>query len=122
MNYVYSTLTCDNAYTVYEKTTGGLTIPKAEVVINGGTGLANKHLITPLGMVTNITDDELAMLKENPVFIEHVKNGFLIVQEGGKAEDAEKVASDMSTDSGSSPLTEQDVAETNVEPAKKKSK
>lgn len=119
MNYVYSTLTCDNAYTVYEKTTGGLTIPKAEVVINGGTGLANKHLITPLGMVTNITDDELAMLKENPVFIEHVKNGFLIVQEGGKAEDAEKVASDMSTDSGSSPLTEQDVVETNVKPAKK---
>lgn len=119
MNYVYSTLTCDNAYTIYEKTTGGLTIPKAEIVINGGTGLANKHLITPLGMVTKVSDEELSMLKESPVFIEHVKNGFLVVQEGGKATDAEKVATDMSTDTGSSPLTEQDIAKTNAKPAEK---
>lgn len=119
MNYVYSTLTCDTAYTLYEKTTGGLTIPKAEVVIHGGAGLANKHLITPLGTVTNISDSELAMLKENPVFVEHVKNGFLIVQEGGKADDAEKVASDMSVDTGSAPLTEQDAENTGVKTAKK---
>lgn len=119
MNYVYSTLTCDNAYTVYEKTTGGLTIPKTEVIIHGGTGLANKHLITPIGTVTNVSDDELAMLKTNPVFIEHVKNGFLIVQEGGKADDAEKVASDMAVDTGSAPLNEQSVENTGVKTAKK---
>lgn len=119
MNHIYSTLTCDNAYTVYEKTAGGLTIPKAEIVVNGGAGLANKYLITPLGTVTTVSDDELALLKTNPVFVEHVKNGFLVVQEGGKANDAEKVASNMSYDHGSAPLTEQDAEKANVKTSEK---
>lgn len=122
MNYVYSTLTCDNSYTLYEKTAGGLSVPKAEVLIKGGTGLANKHFITPLGVATSVSDQELALLKENSVFKEQMANGFLIVQEGGKAEDAEKVAADMVIGDGSAPLTEQDAASQGVAESKSKGK
>ena len=68
MNFVYSTMTCDNAYTLYERTAGGLSVPVKEVLIKGGTGLANKYLITPLGVATQVSDEELALLKENPIF------------------------------------------------------
>lgn len=110
MPYVYSTLTCDNAYVVYSQGGADLKVKTGQILIKGGTGVANARLITPLGVATKVTAEELKLLEENTVFKLHKENGFIVVQESGKESDAEKVASDMETRDESAPITPSDYA------------
>lgn len=87
--YVYSTLSNDNRY--------------GEVLINGKANVANKNVITPLGVVTRITDAQLDECKSYPVFQLHMDNGFLSVEK--YKEDADLVASDMTGRDASAPET-----------------
>lgn len=67
--YVYSTLSSDQDYGT-----------KAGVVrIKGGANVSNKHLLTPRGVVTEITEEQLDALQQHAVFKAHAKNGFLTV-------------------------------------------
>lgn len=67
--YVYSTLSSDQDYGT-----------KAGVVrIKGGANVSNKHLLTPRGVVTEITEEQLDALQQHAVFQAHAKNGFLTV-------------------------------------------
>lgn len=59
MPYIYSTLTCDNAYTIYSDGANGLKVPQGSVIVKGGTGIANDRLITPLGIITSVSEEEL---------------------------------------------------------------
>lgn len=106
MPFIYSTLTADNKYSGYQK--GGGDIPSVtwEVLVKGGTGVANNRLITPQGVVTEVTDEELARLKENVIFNRHVENGFIVISD--KREDPEKVAADMTGRDPSAPLVDAD--------------
>ncbi|AHG75431.1 hypothetical protein X808_9080 [Mannheimia varigena USDA-ARS-USMARC-1296] len=108
MPYIYSTLTCDQAYTIYSNGQNGLKVPQGSILVKGGTGIANDRLITPLGISTSVSAEELEQLKSNPIFKQHLENGFIVVQEDGKEQDAEKVAVDMSLDNKDAPITPSD--------------
>lgn len=80
MFYVYSTLSANQNYD--------------GVHIAGGTGVANSRtLVTPRGMVTPVTEEQLAILKNNRVFNIHQKAGYIDVQ--NKEVKPEKVAKNM---------------------------
>jgi len=110
MPYVYSTLTADNGYLNYVPGPADIKIPEGQpIVIKGGTGLANDRLVTPLGVATQVTDDELSYLLRNPVFVGHEKAGFIVVSDAKT--DPEKVAADMKLRDRSSPVVPADYAD-----------
>ncbi len=96
--YVYSTISADVDYTC-----------ENDVVIRiaGKANVANRNIITPRGMVTKVTDEQLAELKKNHVFQLHLENGFLTIEKS-KA-DRDKVASDMTGRDKSAPDTTEDM-------------
>lgn len=101
--YVYSTLTTDMDYTAYRKGGGDVPVAEVSVRINGGANLANKHLITPRGVVTRVTPEQAEILRENLVFQLHEKNGYISISE--KQEDPEKaVAEGMEARAPDAPL------------------
>lgn len=114
MPTIYSTLTEPQQYTKYESA-GDTHRVIASVRINGGHGKADhKTLLTPLGVATEVTDEQYEMLKENKAFQRHVERGFITVT--GKKEDAEKVAADMTSSDGSAQLTEADFVDDESKP------
>lgn len=106
--YVYSTLTCDNEYAEWAKAGDQQSILH-KVLIKGGHGVMNKNFLTPLGVVTEVSDDDLRFLMNNSAFKFHLEGGFLKVEE--KAHDAEKVAADMKSADLSAQLTPADFEE-----------
>lgn len=109
MNHIYSTLTCDNTYTSYVKGPNDLSIVEKKVLIKGGTGVSNKHFVTPLGVVTGVSDEDLEHLRKNEVFKIHEKNGFITVSKVKK--DPEVMVADMETRDEASPIRPEDYAE-----------
>jgi hypothetical protein len=109
MPYVYSTLTCDNIYTNYDNSGSNKDTPVVvrQILIKGGAGIATKHLVTPLGVVTNVTDDDLASLKLNEDFQAHMRNGFIKIDK--KKVDVEVAAADMATRDKSAPYVPGDI-------------
>lgn len=105
--YVFSKLANDQQYNTFSKAGAANELPILEnsVFIRGGAGIANKNFLTPQGVMSKITEDELARLKTNAVFVAHAKNGFITVEE--KSGDADEVAQASLTkeDDQSSPLT-----------------
>ena len=107
--WVFSTLTSSMDYTNYEK--GGADLPVAlpPVHIKGGAGLADKNFVTPDGVGTRVTEQQLEYLRANPVFNLHEKNGFIKVVASEPV--PEKAASDMERRDGSAPIVPQDLPE-----------
>ena len=101
--YVFSTLVSDQRYVDWSKGASDLPIEGQSVFIKGGTGVANDRFVTPLGVMTEVTEEEMKLLSANEMFKLHKGNGFITVQE--KSADPEKVAADMSLDDPSSPKT-----------------
>lgn len=104
--YVYSTLTNDQAYTPYKAGGGDLPIALPAILIKGGANVPDGRLVTPQGVVTSVTADELATLEENHVFKIHKENGFITVSESEK--DANRVAETMTSRSQDAPLVDGD--------------
>ena len=100
--FVYSTLTCDQRYTNYAQGGGDVPVVVGSVFIKGGTGVADARLTTPRGVVTEITEEELAILETNEGFKQHRKNGF--VEVSTSKVDPEKAAADMEGRDASAPL------------------
>lgn len=46
-----------------------------DIVIQGGAGVTNRHLWTPKGVVTKVTDDELEFLRKHKSFLKGMENG-----------------------------------------------
>ena len=106
MNYIYSTLTAPNLYTNYVKSNSDLPIVESKVLINGGANVASKNLITPYGVVTSVTDEQLEALQQNDDFKLHVENGFIKISTA--KEDADVVAADMNSRDDAAPIVPQD--------------
>ena len=72
MPYVLSKLANTQIYTQYAKdVTNNINIVKAQVTIKGGADITDKNLITPDGVVTNVTRDQLEIaLKKVNLFLE----------------------------------------------------
>ena len=66
--------------------------------------------------MTTVSDEDLALLKQNPVFQLHKSNGFIVVEE--KPAPVEKVASDMEARDESAPLTDNDFIANGQKPPK----
>lgn len=107
--YVYSTLTSGMDYTGYLP--GGADLPTTEKVVhlNGGANLADKHLVTPRGVVTLLDEAEVEFLRNHPVFQLHQKNGFVTIE--AKQAEPEVVAANMTGRDKSAPLVDQDFEE-----------
>lgn len=101
---VYSTLAADMKYTNHKAGGGDIPIPDAEVFVKGGAGVANDRLITPMGVATVVTEEQLAFLRENRIFQMHEGAGYIIVSE--EKVDPEKMASNMNSQDPSRPLNE----------------
>ncbi len=103
MPYVYSTSTAGVDFTGYRpRIPGQHNVVDRKVSIAGGSNVANKNLITPIGVPTKVTDEELAFLREHEVFNRMMKNGFFKVVKD-KAE-PEAVIADMETRDESAPF------------------
>lgn len=103
--YVFSTLACDQLYTTWTKGGADLPIQGDTVLIRGGTGIMDDRLITPLGVCTVISQEELALIENDEGFKLHKANGFIVVQQ--IEADPEKVAADMNTVDKSAQLNEE---------------
>jgi hypothetical protein len=77
--YVYSTLSAAQEYAGWTKGANDLPRIRKTVRINGGANLTDKHLVTPAGAVTEISEADEAFLRENKIFLLHEKNGFVRV-------------------------------------------
>lgn len=101
---IYSKLTCDNIFPVYEKVADGINIIK-NILIKGGAGVADKKtLLTAPAIATEISDSDYELLKEMPSFKQQVEAGFILVSQ--KKSDVEKVVKDMTAqEDGSAPDT-----------------
>ena len=71
--------------------------------IAGKANVANKNIVTPLGMATKVDDSALSVLESSHVFRLHKENGFITVEK--YKEDADLVASDMTGRDASAPET-----------------
>lgn len=117
MYYVYSTATCPIDYVVYVKNTSNdLGVvqkhpngKQMRVTIKGGHGVANKNLVTPRGVVTEVSDEDMQLLLEDKIFQRHMKAGFMSYDK--KNVDPEKKAASMEDKDGSAPLTPKDFEE-----------
>ena len=80
MPYITSTMSASVTYAVYKKTAGGLSVVDKEITINGGANVMNKKLLaTPNGVVTEVSDAELELLENHPLFKLHKANGFITI-------------------------------------------
>jgi len=101
MPHVYSTITNDTKYGHYTKGGGDLPILEKTVLIKGGATRGGKGLITPLGVGTHVSDEDLEYLESLPSFQRHKKAGFITVVKTAK--NADVVAKDMNPNDNSSP-------------------
>ncbi len=110
MNYVYSTATCGTFYCFYKNNSEkDLGIVAHKVEIKGGHGVSTpKTCITPRGVVTIVSDEDMEFLLKNDSFLKHVKKGFISYDK--KEVNPEKKAKDMAEKDGSAPLTPSDFA------------
>lgn len=119
MPHIASTMTSDVRYTRWNSNPGGINTKKeiidgkSEILIRGGHGVAHRQanggLVTPQGVVTEVSDEELAYLKKDETFNIQLKAGFVKILTPVAAKAApEKVAKDMPDADKSAPLTNRD--------------
>lgn len=106
MLYVFSTLASDVAYTNHKQGGADMPIALEPVVIKGGAGVMNDRLVTPRGVVTSVTEQQVEYLRENEIFKLHEANGFVMVSE--EYTDGDKAAADMTGRDNSAPVVPQD--------------
>lgn len=89
--YVYSSLSNDQAYTVYDRAANGAALAQHVIHINGKANVADRRtLITPRGAVTVVTAEQAALLGKCDMFKRHVERGFITVSD--RRADADNVA------------------------------
>lgn len=94
MPQVFSKLANNQKYVGWLK--GGAELPTeaVSVLVMGGAGLADENLVTPMGVMTTVTDEEAAFLETNKVFLTHKKHGQVTIEK--RAAPVEKVVANMS--------------------------
>lgn len=109
MPYIVSSLSSDNRYAFYEKSSGNVLRVKKEILIKGGAHVANKKtLLAPNGAVTEVSAEDLELLKTNICFKNHLEKGFLKIVETSNKYKAEEVAEKMDSKDKSAQRTAED--------------
>ena len=121
MPYVYSTSANSGTYCDYEPGTAdnrnrGHHVARKKVTIRGGHGVAQQQkgagyggIHTPMGVMTQVTDEEMEFLLQNKSFQRHVAAGYITYDK--KKVDPEKRAAEMKPKDGSAPITPKDFEE-----------
>lgn len=113
MMHVFSTAANSTMYVKYaENRPSNLNIVEREVEIKGGSGVATTRLMTPLGVHTEVKDEDYAWLKDHPLFKQSIAAGYITVRE--RSTNAEKVAANMVTHdqrTDACPIVPQDYSE-----------
>src|ERR1700756_3894247 len=82
--HVYSTLANSQKFVRYRDNrdqVNDLPVAEVEVLIKGGTGIASKNLITPMGVHTSITQEQYEAIKDLEHFRTFVDRGFIRVEQ-----------------------------------------
>lgn len=115
MPQVASTLTSDVKYTLWDSQTGGVNREIMHVTIRGGHGVAHRRahggIETPVGIITSVTDEQLAFLLKDEVFQLHMKNHYVKIIENDRKVEPEKVVKDLEAREPSAPLNDADFKE-----------
>ena len=104
MAYLHSTLANNQKYSVGGYNQDG---SKRSIFVAGKAGIPNQHMLILPAAITEVTDEELALLKKNHVFDLHVKNGFITIE--NKKLDVEKASSNMNKSDKSKPKTKEEL-------------
>lgn len=105
--FIFSTLASDVAYTNHAQGGADLPIELPPVLVKGGAGVMNDRIVTPRGVATEVTEEQVEYLRANPVFLLHEKNGFVMVSD--TYGDPDSVAADMTGRDNSAPVVPQDL-------------
>ena len=107
-NYIHSTLSNDIDFPVYAET-GPMSmnaVVRKIISIKGGANVRNRYsMATPTGMVTEVSDEDLAFLQKDAAFQRHVAKGFMKVMSTEKLN-----VGDMSPKDGCAQITDEDHA------------
>jgi hypothetical protein len=96
MHHVFNTMANSTRYVKYRAhSPRSVNVGERSILIKGGSGIHQKHIGTPLGIHTAVSDEDMEWLKEDPHFKQHVKNGYITIR---KAEvNPEVAAAEMVT-------------------------
>lgn len=109
MPYVISSLSRDNVFAVYEKKSGNVLVVKKSILIKGGANVTNKKtLLMPNGVATEVSKEDLEILKENTGFKKFLERGFMKIMESGSKFKAQDEAEKMTEKDSSAQITEED--------------
>lgn len=114
--WIHSTLTCPQQYTTYAIGADGIAVSTGSVIVKGGAHITQKNLVTPYGVATEVTDEQLEQLRSNQVFVAHERNGFVKVDSRPLKED--ELVSDLEIADESAPLTAEKIKQKNTSKAK----
>lgn len=115
MPYIASTMASNVDYVDYADSSskGSPSIRKRHVTILGGSGVAKRTdsggVLTSQGVITHVSDDELAFLESNETFKTHQKHGHVKVMLMDVK--PEKAVKDMALKEASAPLDDSDFKE-----------
>lgn len=111
MPFIISTLTGSQKYPLWNPGPDG-SFPQilSYVMVHGGANLPPKTLVTPKGVVTEVSDDELERLEKVPQFCRHRERGYIMVEKKnpGPGPGADEIAADMEPKDSSAPRTDDD--------------
>lgn len=109
-SYVYSTLSNDQAYVQWGKSSdkdGGPLRRDNTIVIRGKANVFDKEkFVTQKGVVTPVSNEELARLRTNKAFQRHLEAGYIKIE--NHREEPQKVAKSMTGKDQSAQLTADD--------------
>jgi hypothetical protein len=108
MVFVFSTMTSGVDYAIYDTSIpGGVPVILKKITINGGANLVNERGDTPKGVVTQLSDEDFALLEQDSVFKIHLASGNVWITKD-KEVALETVVADMNPKDKSAPLTPED--------------
>lgn len=83
MPFILSTLSSDVKYTVWKSFDKDTKQPPQQlksILVKGGANVINKALVTPKGVVTEVSEDEFKSLEKVPSFKRHQERGYISVE------------------------------------------
>lgn len=106
--YICSTVTSHIEVVEYETNAGPLPKVKRKVNIMGGANLPPKTLVTPKGVVTPVSAEDLDFLVSNREFQRLQKKGFMEIIRGKSEDDLNAAVAGMEPKDRCAPATEKD--------------
>lgn len=104
---VFSTMATDISYVEYRAgPQGGVPSIARSVTIKGGAHVPTKHLVTPRGVVTKVSAEDLDFLVNNREFKLHLASGFMKFE--SRNVELEDAVADMNPKDSLRPLTAKD--------------